>query len=136
MLGFQHRIIAGQDDGAFDNVLKFADISRPDVRSQLTKGFLRKASHVNAMFAPEAAHKILCEEGYVFRALAERGHRYRHDVQAKKEVLPKFSFLNALFEVAICGGDDANIDFDRAIAADAFEFALLQDTQELGLDTG
>ena len=44
-------------------------------------------------------------------------------------------FLGDFFlQVAVGGGDDADVDFDGAVAADAFEFALLQDAEEFGLD--
>ena len=41
-----------------------------------------------------------------------------------------------MFEIAVGGGDDADIHLDGAVAADAFEFALLQHAQQLGLDAG
>ena len=48
------------------------------------------------------------------------------DVETKVQVLPKLVFLNALLELAVGGGDDAHVDIDRAVAADALEFAFLQ----------
>ena len=90
--------------------------------------------HVDAVLAAEAAHEFLGQERHVFPAIAQRRHVNRHDVQAEKEILAEFLFLHALFEVAVGRGDDADVDLDGAVAADAFEFAFLQDAEELGLD--
>ncbi len=57
-----------------------------------------------------------------------------NDVEAEEEVLAEFLALDAFFEMAVGGGDDADIHLDGAVAADAFEFALLQHAQQLGLD--
>src|SRR3974390_624910 len=57
-----------------------------------------------------------------------------YDIEAEIEVLTKFFAINAFFEMAIGSRNDANVDLDGAIAADAFEFAFLKHAQELGLN--
>ena len=68
--------------------------------------------------------------------VAQRGDLNGNDVEAEEKVLAKFLALDAFLEAAVGGGDDAHVHFDGAIAAHAFEFPLLQDAQQLGLDLG
>ena len=58
------------------------------------------------------------------------------DIEAEEEVLAEFLALDAFFQPAVGGGDDAHIHFDGAVAADPFEFPFLEDAQQLGLDLG
>ena len=92
------------------------------------------AAHADAVFAGETAHELLGEMGHVLPVFAQRRHVNGHDVEAEEEVLAEFLALDAFLEVAVGGGDDADIHLDGAVAADAFELALLEDAQQLGLD--
>ena len=56
------------------------------------------------------------------------------DVEAEEEVLSELLAVDTFLEVPVGGGDDADIDFDGAVTADAFEFAFLEDAEEFGLD--
>src|SRR5205814_5404514 len=62
----------------------------------------------------------------------------RHDEsdlrQPKIEVLAKAVGLHLQPQVAVARGDDANIDRDDVLAADARELALLEHAQHLGLE--
>ena len=55
-------------------------------------------------------------------------------LRRKKRSWRKFLALDAFFEAAVGGGENADIDFDGAVAADAFEFAFLEEAEQLGLD--
>jgi hypothetical protein len=48
--------------------------------------------------------------------------------------LPKLVFFHALLEPAVGGGDDPHVDIDRAVAANALEFAFLQHAQQFALE--
>ena len=50
-----------------------------------------------------------------------------------EEVAAKFVFLDEVFEIAVRGHDDADVDFDGFVAADALDFAFFEDAQEFGL---
>src|SRR6185312_3200910 len=76
------------------------------------------------------------QERHVLEALAQRGNVDRDNVQAEIQILAKLLLLDAGFEIAVGGGDDADIDLDGAIAAHAFQLALLQDAQQFGLHVG
>ena len=52
----------------------------------------------------------------------------------KNKVLAEFLALDAFLQMAVGGGDDADVHLDGAVAADAFQFTFLKDAQQLGLD--
>src|ERR1019366_9449635 len=88
---------------------------------------------VDAVFAAQAAHEFRRQQRNVLAPFTQRRHGNRHHVQTEKQVLAKFFFRDAFFEVAVRRGDDAHIHLDGAAAADAFQFALLQNAQQLRL---
>lgn len=49
------------------------------------------------------------------------------------KIFAKGSAIHFLLQVAVRGGDDANIDAEGRFAADALELALLENPQELAL---
>ena len=57
-------------------------------------------------------------------------------MEAEVEVAAELALGHVLFEVAVGGGDHADVDFDRLVAADALEGVAFQDAEELGLGGG
>src|SRR4029077_11371859 len=68
-----------------------------------------------------------------FAALAERGNLNGEDIQSIVQIAAKGALGDQLGKVAIGGGDHANVDALRAVAAQALEFLLLEHAKELGL---
>ena len=68
-----------------------------------------------------------------FGPLAQRGQAQVHDVQAIEQVFAERAVLHRFGEIAVRGGDDADIDLDRLGAADAVDLALLDGAQQFGL---
>ena len=69
----------------------------------------------------------------VGRAVAQRRDLQIDDVETKQQVLAESAFAHGLGEVAVRGGDDADIDRHRPGAADAVDHALLDRAQQLRL---
>ena len=67
------------------------------------------------------------------RPLAQRRHAQIDDVEAEIEILAESALAHRLLEVAVRGGDDADVDLHRLGAADAVDLALLDGAQQLGL---
>src|SRR5688572_1729875 len=86
------------------------------------------------MLPREALANMFGEKRNVFFALPQRGDQHRHDIEAKEKILPEFLALDAFLEVPVGGGDDAHVNLDGAIAADAFKLLFLQNAQQLGLE--
>ena len=69
----------------------------------------------------------------IFAALAQgRKHNRKHE-DAVIEVLAKRSLPHLLLQIAVRGDDDAYVDRERPVAADALDFAFFEDAQKLGL---
>src|SRR5260370_13099101 len=69
----------------------------------------------------------------VLRPLAQRRDAKVDDVEAEVEILAEAALADLLLEVAVGGGDQANVDLDRMGTADAVDLALLDGAQQLGL---
>ncbi len=55
------------------------------------------------------------------------------DVQSIVEIVTKLAIGDHLFQIAISGGDQANVGLDQFIAAQTFKLLLLQYAQQFGL---
>src|SRR6185312_16751986 len=80
--------------------------------------------------------EMLCERGDVLRPLAQCGDAQIDDVEPEVEVLAEIALARLLLEVAVGGGDEADIDLDRLAAADPVDLALLDGAQQLRLEAG
>src|SRR6266446_3241513 len=69
----------------------------------------------------------------ILAALSQRWQADGNYIEAIKQVLAELALANRLAQVAMGGGDDPHIGFDRQPAADDGELALLQYTQQPGL---
>src|ERR1700686_269684 len=66
-------------------------------------------------------------------AIAQWWYLNRENVQSVEQIGAKAALLHGLLEVAVSGGDDANIDLNRVAAAYRLKFAFLKDAQQLNL---
>src|SRR5689334_7349590 len=66
----------------------------------------------------------------VLAALAQRRQPDRHDVEAIEQILAELALADGLAQIAMGGGDDADIGLDRNPPADSGELALLEDAQQ------
>jgi hypothetical protein len=71
----------------------------------------------------------------VVQALAQRGHVKREDGEAVVEVEAEGAIDNALLEVAVRGGDHADVDAHNLVVADALDLAALKKAEEFGLNS-
>ena len=75
----------------------------------------------------------LGERHDVLGALAQGGQLHPDDVQPEVQIGAELTVLDHPLEVAVGGGDDADVDGDGVIRADRGDGLFLQDAQELGL---
>src|SRR5262249_9202040 len=78
-------------------------------------------------------HEAVDEERDVLAPLRERRDRELDDTQAIVEVLAEASGLDRRLKVLIRRRDEAHVDADRLVAADAFDLCLLDGAQQLRL---
>ncbi len=72
----------------------------------------------------EVTQKSADKDRNIFLSLAQRRHGDAHHVEAKEKVVAKLSLAHELFEVLVCGRNQAYIGAQRLIAANSLEGAL------------
>ena len=79
---------------------------------------------------------MLRQQGNVLAAFAQGRQANLDHVQAIVKIFAEPSLLHFLGKILVGGGDDADVDLDLLISADAVEAAFLQDAQKIGLQLG
>ncbi len=82
------------------------------------------------------SRKKFGEGGDVLFVVAKRRNIDGDDIEAIVEVFAEGAIFERGAEIAIGGGDEADVHFDGFRAAEALEFALLKDAQEFHLRGG
>src|SRR5205085_2879012 len=77
--------------------------------------------------------KMRGEQRDVLAAIAQRRQLEAHDVEPIEEVRAERAAVDRLAQIAVCGGDQANVELDRAGSADAAYRTLLERAQQLRL---
>src|SRR6266542_4289750 len=125
--------IVGQEQKPFDNISQLAYVPRPRVPKQLVDRLWLKAAGFPPVLVGDQLRKVLRQQRDVFQTLAQWRHSDRKHEDPVIQVLPERTFLDERFEIAVCRDDDACVDDDRPLATDAFQFAFLQQPEQLGL---
>ena len=99
-------------------------------RTASSESWRRGSSFLRGDFLQE----ILGEQADVLGALAQRRELDADDIQPVEQILAEGLLRDLLFEVLVRRRDDAHIGLQRFVAADAGEFALLQDAQDFALE--
>ncbi|EFQ61796.1 hypothetical protein PFWH6_4198 [Pseudomonas fluorescens WH6] len=84
-------------------------------------------------FFDVVVQQALGQRNNVRRALAQRAPGQREDREPVEQIFTKAPRRHFTGEVAVGGGDHADIQLDRLARADALDFALLQHPQQFGL---
>lgn len=139
---FSEREVIGQDfpvaeDGRpFNDVLEFADVAGPAVGAELEAGGVAQAKAGLAELGGGEGDEVFGEGVDVGGAVAERGDFDREGAEAEVEVGAEAAFLDFAVEVAVGGGDDADVGFESLFATEALKAFLLDDAKEFGLEGG
>src|SRR5262245_33458745 len=71
--------------------------------------------------------------GDVLRSLAQRRHRNGNYIEPVVQIFAESSLPDQLFQVLMCGRNNANVDLHRLAGANALESHLLEHPQQFGL---
>src|SRR5947207_486788 len=80
-------------------------------------------------FLSELLDEITHQQGNVFATLSQRRDADRKYIQTVEQIAAKFTIRDHLLQVSVGRSDKPDIDSSRVRAAQAFEFALLQNAQ-------
>lgn len=126
----------GEDGGAFDGVFEFADIAGPGMGAEGVEGALGDAAGLTGAGMDFVAEEMGDEHGDVVLAFAEGGHGDGDDVEAVEEIFAEAAVADELVEVFVGGGEDADVDVDGEVVADAADFLFLEDAEQAALELG
>jgi predicted class III extradiol MEMO1 family dioxygenase len=122
-----------KDHGALDEILQFTDVSRPAISHERIHGLGRDcvdslvhASRVNLYEVPDQLRDVL-------RALPQGRNIDRKYLQPIVEVFTKRRLLYHRGQITMCGYDNADVHLVSTVAAQPFEFLLLQNSQQFCL---
>src|SRR5258708_25105544 len=125
--------VEGQNNGTLDEVLQFANVSRPRIADHeghvLGQDGVDVPIHALGIFSDEVPHK----KGYVIGAVAERGNSEWENIQTVVQVRPKAAFPDHICQIPVGGGQKPEVHLNSAGATQSLELLLLQDAQQLKL---
>src|SRR6185503_4166594 len=104
-------------------ILQFSDIARPAIPHERLERVARELLRRQALLAglhQEMPHEV----ADIFSPLAQGRYAHRHDIEPEEQILAKLSLLDQYPQIAMRGGDDTHIRFDRAPPSDRHELAL------------
>ena len=123
----------GEHDHVFDGVFELAHVAGPGVGDQGVAGFGVHAVDFFAEALHAAAQDVINQQRNIITAGAERGEFDHRAFDAEIEVFTERLVAHSLQQIAVGGGEKADIDFDGVVGAEAGDFAVLQDAEEFGL---
>src|SRR5260370_5597782 len=124
------------DYRSLDDVLQFANITRPGVRHQQIEALFVHRLKALSCFLRVTINEILDQQGNVFSSFTQRRHFNWKDVEPVKQVAPEHARMDGSLQIAVTSGNHSNISSDGSSSADTFEFMFLQDTQKRDLRLG
>ena len=127
-----HAAVADQC-GPLDAVLELPHVAGPVVADQHVDHSRGEAPHVLAVRRPVLLHEVVGQQGDVGLPVPQRRQVDAEHVEAVVEVLTKRPGGDGGVEVLVSHGDDSDVHFDGAGAAEALELTLLEHAQQLDL---
>ena len=115
----------GEDDQSLDYVSEFADVTWPVALLQCSDGCRSEVLDCPTLLLADLGGEELHEFGYIFLALVQWRYVNGNNVESVEEVLAERAFLNLLVKIFVGGCNDAYVDLNRFVAADACDFTFL-----------
>src|SRR5689334_4821016 len=126
-------VALGEQESFADNVFQFADVARPGVGLEKVHGVWMDGRFGSAQFGTVFMEEVADDRRNVFASIAQGWEADDDDAEAIVEVFAKLLLANSVFEIAVSGGQNADIDREGFFATDSLEGFFLQDTHELHL---
>src|SRR5208337_4721765 len=105
----------------------------PGVALQDGQCIMLNIIHLLLEYFPVMTQEMPGNPGYIFSMILERRRFNPHDVYAVVKILAEFSFGYEFVQILVSGEDQPRLQRDKLVAAQAAEFHLLQDAQQLDL---
>src|SRR5258708_2702739 len=122
-----------KDHRTLDDVLQFANVSRPRIGLKQFQRLLVDTFYVLASFSRVAIDEVFHQQGNVLSSLSKRGHLDREYIQPIKQITTKGPSADGGLQVTIGGCNHPYVSANSTSAADTLKLVLLQNTQECNL---
>jgi cholest-4-en-3-one 26-monooxygenase len=123
-----------EHDRAIDGVPQLADVAGPAVRPEDLDGLEWDLRHGTPELRGGGGREGAGQRLDLGATLPERRDRQRDAVETEVEILTESAARHLLLEIAVRGGDEADVDVDGRAAPDAEDRLLLQHPEQLHLD--
>jgi hypothetical protein len=123
-----------EKNSALHEIFELADVAGPGIVREGVHGVGGNVLDGFVEAAADFLDQVANEEGNVLATLAQRRDVDGENVEAIVEIAAEGALGDEPRKIAIGGGDDANVHALRAVAAEALEFLLLENAEELGLE--
>src|SRR2546428_13774753 len=128
-----HERAGAKYDGGFDHVLQLSHVARPLISCQDAPRPGRNPGDIAPVLACIFRNEMESERQDILRPFAQRRYRDGEHLQTVVKVLSQFPPGDAGAQVAVRGGDDADVHVYRPQAANPLDLALLEDAEQLDL---
>ena len=130
LVEFETAVIVAQQHEAFGDIAQLAHIARPVIGHQPLVYMGIHGRSLLAVACRRHQQEMLEQQRDVFPSLAQRRDFQGHHIEAVVEILAERAARGGLAQVDLAGGDDADVEVDGTVRADALEGALLQHAQQ------
>ena len=115
-------------------VLELAHVAPPSMAPKLLARRVRERQRRYAIGVGIFGGEVLGQELDVLGPVSQGRNLDVDHVEPVEQILPHGAIADGLLEVAVGGGDQPDVHFDRLGAADPVDLAFLDDPQKLGLE--
>ena len=112
------------------NVFKLTDIAWEVKVTQDIEGLIRDSFGFHTQLLRTLDQEMFGQHMHVFSSLAQGRQAQTNDVQTVKQIFTEHAFFDALFQILVCGSNDANIGFNRCVPAHPVKMAIRQHAQQ------
>src|SRR5713101_2892212 len=124
------------DHRSLDDVLQFANITRPGVRLKQFEALLVHRLKALSCLPCEPINEVLNQQGNVFSSFVQRRHFNWKNVEPVKQVAPERARGDGSLQIAVSGCNHPDVSLDGSNCTDALKLVLLKNTQESDLGFG
>ena len=124
-------VVCANHQSALNHVFQLTHIAGPGIGQQ--KRLRLRGNGVGVAIGGRARQQLGCQRQYVARALCQRGHAQFERADAKVQIFTKLAPANGVAQILVGGGNHPHVEVSHPLTAQAYQHALLQHAQQLGL---
>src|SRR5882724_731224 len=135
-VGGGDEVSVGEDERALDGVLQFTDVAWPAVRHEEIVSLGTELCLTPSHPARKLAQEVVGQHEDIVRPLPQGGEMDAEDGEPVVEITAKTPIHDGLLQIVVGRCDEPDVSAERRRSTDTLVLALLEDAQELGLDSG